>query len=217
MRGGLEVWIKNFLPSRRWDACCGLSSTDSPQSRLRRTVASYNTSKVRPHLSLIFGWNCPFELEGVETDILHLLTEAEALEETNGLCRSRVRYATIGDLLFVHSAFPTTEHDSVFFGPDTYRFARLLGTSLAEMPDESPLRLIDVCSGSGAGGIYAARLLASPVELVLADINPKALAFSAVNAALNDLPCTQTAFSDVLDGIEGEIRSNYRQSPLSRG
>ena len=155
-------------------------------------------------LQSVFGWNRPFERKAVAAHILDLLTEAEALDETSGLYRSKVRYATLGDLLFVHSGFPTTEKDAVFFGPDTYRFARLLRSSLAEMSVNRPLRLIDVCSGSGAGGIYAARLLGSPIELVLSDINHKALAFSAVNAALNDLPYTQTAFSDILDGIEGE-------------
>ena len=155
-------------------------------------------------LQSIFGWNRPFERAAVAAHILNLLTEAEALDETGGLCRSNVRYATLGDLLFVHSRFPTTEKDAVFFGPDTYRFARLLRSSLAEMSSSRPLRIIDVCSGSGAGGIYAARLLGSPTELVLSDINHQALAFSAVNAALNDLPDIQTSFSDVLDGIEGE-------------
>jgi methylase of polypeptide subunit release factors len=38
---------------------------------------------------------------------------------------------------------------------------------------------------------------------VLADVNRKALAFSAVNAILNDLPAAKTVFSDVLAGIEG--------------
>ena len=155
-------------------------------------------------LQSVFGWNRPFERKAVAAHILDLLTEAEALDETGGLYRSKVRYATLGDLLFVHSGFPTTENDAVFFGPDTYRFARLLRSSLAEKSVNRPLRLIDVCSGSGAGGIYAARLLGSPIELVLSDINHKALALSAVNAALNDLPYTQTAFSDILDGIEGE-------------
>jgi methylase of polypeptide subunit release factors len=155
-------------------------------------------------LQSVFGWNRPFERAAVAPHILDLLTEAEALDETGGLCRSNVRYATLGNLLFVHSRFPTTEKDAVFFGPDTYRFARLLRSSLAEMSSSRPLRIIDVCSGSGAGGIYAARLLGSPRELVLSDINHTALAFSAVNAALNDLPDIQTSFSDVLDGIEGE-------------
>jgi methylase of polypeptide subunit release factors len=64
--------------------------------------------------------------------------------------------------------------------------------------------LIDIGSGSGAGGIFAARLLRGRTELLLADINPKALAFSAVNAALNDLPDARAVFSDVLAGIDGD-------------
>ncbi len=155
-------------------------------------------------LQSIFGWNRPFERTAVAPHILDLLTEAEALDVTGGLCRSKVRYATLGDLLFVHSSFPTTEEDAVFFGPDTYRFARLLRASLAEMSGSRPLRLVDVGSGSGAGGIYAARLLGGTIDLVLSDISPKAVTFSAVNAALNDLPHPHTALGDILDGIEGE-------------
>lgn len=172
------------------------------------TPATHRRVLLRPQgpttLQSVFGWSRPFERDAVAAHILDLLTEAHALDETNGLYRSKVRYATIGDLLFVHSGFPTIEKDAVFFGPDTYRFTRLLRTALADMPLNRSLRLIDVCSGSGAGGIYAARLLGSAVELVLSDINRKALAFSAANAALNDLPHTHTAFSDILHGIEGE-------------
>ena len=156
-------------------------------------------------LQSIFGWNRPFSSDEVAPQILDLLAEAEALEETNGLYRSKVRFATLDDLLFVHSGFPTTEPDAVFFGPDTYRFARLLRSSIMHMPANRPLKLVDVGSGSGAGGIYASRLLPGATDLILADINPKALEFSAVNAALNDLPAAQTVLSDVLDGIKGEI------------
>ena len=91
------------------------------------------------------------------------------------------------------------------FGPDTYRFTRLLRASLMHMPASIPRKLLDVGSGSGAGGICAARWLQGTTALILADINPKALAFSAVNAALNDLPATETLFSDVLDRVEGAI------------
>ena len=156
-------------------------------------------------LQSIFGWNRPFSSDEVAPQILDLLAEAEALEETNGLYRSKVRFATLDDLLFVHSGFPTTEPDAVFFGPDTYRFARLLRSSIMHMPANRPLKLVDVGSGSGAGGIYASRLLPGATDLILADINPKALEFSGVNAALNDLPAAQTVLSDVLDGIKGEI------------
>ena len=53
-------------------------------------------------------------------------------------------------------------------------------------------------------GIFAARLLGQRAELLLADINRKALTFSAANAMLNDLPDAKAVFSDVLAGIEGE-------------
>ena len=47
--------------------------------------------------------------------------------------KSRVRLATIDDLLFVHSAFPTDPPDAVFFGPDTYRFVRFVRSFLRDL------------------------------------------------------------------------------------
>jgi methylase of polypeptide subunit release factors len=155
-------------------------------------------------LESIFGWNRPFDCADVDNDIFELLEDAEALEGEFGRYKSRVRFATIGELLFVHSGFPTAEQDAVFFGPDTYRFVRLLRVSLADVAASKPLMLIDIGSGSGAGGIFAARLLRGRTELLLADINRKALAFGAVNAALNDLPNARAVFSDVLAGIDGD-------------
>ena len=155
-------------------------------------------------LESIFGWNRPFQREALDPIIFDLLEKAEALERATGRFKSRVRFATIGDLLFVHSAFPTAEQDAVFFGPDTYRFVRMLRTSLADLAASGPLRIIDIGCGSGAGGIFAARLLAGLSELILADISPKALAFSAINAVINDLPSAKTVLSDVLGGIEGD-------------
>lgn len=154
-------------------------------------------------LESIFGWNRPFKREGLDPEILALLEEAEALEEEYGKCRSTVRFATMGDLLFAHSGFPTTEQDAVFFGPDTYRFARLLHASLTDIDVSRPLRLIDIGSGTGAGGIYVAHRRAMPTELILSDINPKALFFSEINAVLNDLPFATTVLSDVLEDVVG--------------
>jgi methylase of polypeptide subunit release factors len=154
-------------------------------------------------LESIFGWNRPFQREAVDSDILKLLEDADALRGESGRYRSMVRFATMSDLLFVHSGFPTKEEDAVFFGPDTYRFVRLLHASLADIDVTRPVRLIDIGSGAGAGGIYTARLWAVPTELILSDINPKALTFSAINAVLNDLPSATTVLSDILDGVEG--------------
>lgn len=155
-------------------------------------------------LESIFGWNRPFDRAEVDDNIVELLEDAKSLEVESGVYRSSVRFATIGELLFVHSSFPTAEQDAVFFGPDTYRFVRLLRASIADMAASESMRLIDVGSGSGAGGIFAARLLGQRAELLLADINRKALTFSAANAMLNDLPDAKAVFSDVLAGIEGE-------------
>ena len=172
------------------------------------TPATHRRVLARPQgatdLQSIFGWNRAFAREGLEAGIFNLLAEADALERLGDGYRAKVRFATIGDLLFVHSGFPTTEHDAVFFGPDTYRFARFLHAALADVPKQRPLTLIDVGSGSGAGGIYVARLLSGEMKLILADINRQALSFSAINAAINDVASAQTVFSDVLDGIEGD-------------
>jgi methylase of polypeptide subunit release factors len=150
----------------------------------------------------IFGWNRPFDRESVDSEIFYLLEEAEALERESGRYKSKVRFATIDDLIFAHSGFPTAEQDAVFFGPDTYRFVRLLRAELVNVPS-GPVKLIDIGSGSGAGGIVAGKLLGKQTEVVLGDINRKALAFSAVNAVVNDVPAAKTMFSDVLVGIEG--------------
>ena len=154
-------------------------------------------------LESVFGWNRPSDRDAFDATLFGLLEEADALEEEFGQYKSKVRFATIDDLLFVHSGFPTTEQDSVFFGPDTYRFVRLLRASLADLESRKALRLIDIGAGSGAGGIFAARLLGGRTELLLTDINRKALAFSVVNATLNNLPAAKTILSDVLGGIEG--------------
>lgn len=153
-------------------------------------------------LESIFGWNRPFDPDAVDEDIFELLEDAEALEAVSGRYKSKLRFATIGDLLFAHSGFPTADQDAVFFGPDTYRFVRLLRSSLADLAGHGPLQLVDVGSGSGAGGIFAARLLGPATRLVLADSNGEALALTAVNAMLNDIPSSQTVLSDVLSGVE---------------
>ena len=91
----------------------------------------------RTTLQSIFGWNSPFERADLPEPIFDLLVEAGALESWNDRYKSRVRLATIDDLIFVHSAFPTDTPDAVFFGPDTYRFVRLVRGSLGDLTGTS--------------------------------------------------------------------------------
>jgi len=127
----------------------------------------------------VFGWNLPFARDLVPGPILDALREAEGIENVGDLYRSRYRVAELDGRLFLHSAFPTTDEDSVFFGPDTHRFARFVAAQFADLPDVA--HLVDLGAGGGAGGLLAAGA-AEPQRLTLVDINPKALALAAANA-----------------------------------
>lgn len=155
-------------------------------------------------LESVFGWNRRFERDTVDQRVFALLEKAEQLEAENGRFRSKVRFATIGDLLFVHSAFPTVSRDAVFFGPDTYRFARALRLALTDMTVAETFTLFDIGCGSGAGGLFAAtQLLPCQANIILSDVNEKALRFSRINAILNGFPGAQTVQSDVFEGLHG--------------
>jgi methylase of polypeptide subunit release factors len=146
----------------------------------------------------VFGWNCAFRADIMPRRVLDLLEAADAVEQCGNRLRSRVRFASLDDLLFVHSAFPTDARDAVFFGPDTYRFVRMLRC----LSPALGARVIDVGAGSGAGGLYLWRRTEGRIELTLGDVNPLALRYARINAALNGATGVCIAASDVLDGIE---------------
>ena len=127
----------------------------------------------------VFGWNLPFARDLLPGPILDALKEADGVEPAGDLHRSRLRVAELDGRLFLHSSFPTAQEDSVFFGPDTHRFARFLAAEVADLPDVA--HLVDLGAGGGAGGIVVAGL-AEPQRVTLTDINSKALTFAAANA-----------------------------------
>ena len=129
----------------------------------------------------VFGWSRSFDAGAVGPDILELMRSAGVLLTGEaGMC-SAVRLSSLDGLLFLHSAFPTVASDAVFFGPDTYRFARAV---LAHLKDgRSVRRAVDIGCGGGPGAILVAR--AHPeAEVVAVDINPAALRLAEANAAL---------------------------------
>jgi len=150
----------------------------------------------------IIGWSRYFSVNQADPDIVALLRAADMLDvRENGPAKSKVRVSSLGDLLFLHSAYPTDDHDSVFFGPDSYRFASFLA---GEMPRlNARRRIVDIGAGAGVGGLVASQL--SPgAQITLTDINPQAIRFSRINAAFNgmDVEAIQT---DALDGVPGAI------------
>lgn len=193
-------------------------TTVTPLSH-RRVIS--RPSRNAATLQDIFGWSRPFAERDLPAGVLENLIEAGALEASGDRLRAAIRFSTLGGQIFAHSAFPTEQGDAVFFGPDTYRFARALRHATAA-PATPAKRILDVGAGSGAGGLYAAELLrhVGP-RVVLTDINREALRFSRVNAALNGIPHVEVIDSDLYAGVQGAfdlIISNppYLVDPLHR-
>lgn len=127
----------------------------------------------------VFGWNLKFEPALLPPPIREALERSGMISREAGLCRSRVRVASVDDRLFLHSAYPTDEADAVFFGPDSYRYVRFLRDELPRLPPAR--RLVDIGAGTGVGAIMAAALLPG-ARLRATDINPLALRWARINA-----------------------------------
>lgn len=175
------------------------------------TPASHARVMARPSqrpLSLIdiFGWSRQFRPDQLADPFARLATDAGVLDPRDGGLKSSVRFSTLGNQVFVHSAYPTDQADAVFFGPDTYRFARMIAGAIAEMPARrgKRLRILDVGAGSGAGGLHAAALASPmPATVTLTDINRRALRYCRVNAALNGHENVQVVEGDLFENISG--------------
>ncbi|RST32216.1 class I SAM-dependent methyltransferase [Sphingomonas ginkgonis] len=152
----------------------------------------------RPSLRDIFGWNRSFAPDDLPPGLLATLRNAELVEQTVDGLRSRLRVATLENLSFVHSAYPTTAPDSVFFGPDTYRFIRFVEQ---HAPALRPRRILDMGTGCGAGGIVAARLFPDS-DTVLADVNEGALQLASVNAEAAGVSVGMASTDRVLSGFD---------------
>ena len=170
--------------------------TPTPETH-RRVVA--RESSTAADLRGAFGWNLPFDPALLPASLLESLAEAGHIDRGQGPCRSRVRVSSVGHSLFLHSAFPTDDPDSVFLGPDSYRFVRFLGTELAPAPEVE--RLVDIGAGAGVGAICAAAMVPR-ARLVLSDINWRALRLGRVNARHAGLEVELVEGSG-LDGVDG--------------
>jgi SAM-dependent methyltransferase len=150
----------------------------------------------------VFGWSRPFR-EGVLTpEIFEAMRHTEVLDPHGEGWVTRVRVSTLRGWLFLHSAYPTTAGDAVFFGPDTYRFADAIARYLAS--DVRVRRAVDIGCGAGPGAVAVA--LARPrAEVFAVDINDLALRYTAINARLAGAERIVARRSDLLDGVEGDF------------
>lgn len=174
-------------PTRRDPLLALLAALDSLGYRFvtttpathERVLSRCNRREARS-LRDVIGWSLPFAPGMIPSEVVDLLRAGGVLQERgDGLLASKLRASSLGDTLFLHSAYPTIEHDAVFFGPDSYRFADLIA---ARMQDLAPgARILDYAAGSGVGGITAT-MRQRHARLTLADINPQALFLASINA-----------------------------------
>jgi len=152
----------------------------------------------------IFGWNRPFAGSDLSPPLLALLDAGDALDSRDGMFRSKLRVASLGGDLLLHGGFPTDDVDAVFFGPDTYRFARFIEQQLPRIGAAD--WLVDMGAGCGAGAIAAARLRPFG-KITMVDINDGALRLAAINASVADVRA-ETMQADALPGGADLIIAN---------
>ncbi|TLX62451.1 SAM-dependent methyltransferase [Stutzerimonas nosocomialis] len=176
-------------------------TTPSPLTHERVNQRPENA--VAHDLAGVFGWSRLFPAELLPPALFTLMDQAGVLEAREHRWHSKVRLSSLAGELFLHSAYPTRTADSVFFGPDTYRFANAIQAYLASRFTTIE-RAIDIGCGSGAGAILVAK--ARPQAEVLAiDINPEALRLTRLNAALADVANLRAQHSDLLADVTGEF------------
>lgn len=143
----------------------------------------------------VFGWSLPFSGDVVGPELTELMMRADILEQRGELFASRLRFSSLGEDLLAHSAYPTSQHDAVFFGPDSYRFASFVR---AELPHVGPYaHILDIGAGAAAGAIAAARVV-SDAYFTLTDINPHALRLAAINWVMAHLGPVYFAVCDAI-------------------
>ena len=209
------------MPSANLPSTKLLPADDMPLLRLARAVrdtgyhfvtvtpATHGRVNRRPgneqarDLAGVLGWNRRFRPEVLPPAVFELLREAEVVIEDGQGWRSLVRISSLGSDLFLHSAYPTTDAASVFFGPDTYRFVAAVQGVLDAR--QSPVRrAVDIGCGAGPGAILVAR--ARPAaEVLMVDINNQALRLARINAALAGADNAHARHSDLLATVEGDF------------
>lgn len=163
------------------------------------THGAYLRRRHRPAATLrdVFGWNLPFGgLAELPRDILALAERADVFSPTGigDQRRATVRFSTTAaGQIYVHSAFAEGREDMIFFGPDSYRFVAWLDRCV-----ERAGTVVDIGCGSGVGGLH---LASRASRVILTDLNPRALSFAAVNAAIHGIDHVRYCLCDVLAGV----------------
>jgi release factor glutamine methyltransferase len=174
----------------------------SPTPETHRRVNARPANAWARDITGVFGWSRPFRTGTLPEDLFALGREAGVFARHSDGWRSDLRLSTLGDYGFFHSAYPTHQADSVFFGPDTYRFAAALTAYLRDAP--APRRAVDICCGAGPGAVVIATVHPQ-AETMMLDINPKALHLARINAMIAGAHNVEAGQSDLLSNVSGSF------------
>jgi len=184
----------------------------TPLSHQRILDRKRSEKNKRKTLQDIFGWNLEFTITDLDPVLFSLLLEHQLLEVKNNAYKSLIRVASLEDELFIHSAFPTTQQDAVFFGPDTYRFAYHLKQYLSCQAN-SFKRAAEICCGTSAAAIHMAKHFPDHKEIFVADLNPKALLYSQINIDFSGFDTIHPVQSNLFSDLEGQFDLIFANPP----
>ena len=92
---------------------CGYRFTTVTPATHERVNSRASNDRARD-LAGIFGWSRRFDSHLVPSEMLSLMKDAKIVDMIDGEMRSLVCASTIGENLYFHSAYPTSEPDAVF-------------------------------------------------------------------------------------------------------
>lgn len=201
------LYLLNFLKQQDYQFIA-----ITPLSHQRILDRKQNDLNKEITLKDIFGWNLGFKKTDLDPALFSILKEHQLLKIQENLYLSQVRVASLNNALFIHSAFPTIEQDAVFFGPDTYRFAYHLKQYLTSRSD--PLkRAVELYCGTSAAAVSIAKNFPDYDELIVADLNPKALLYSQMNINFAGLKKIHPVQSDLFANLQGQFDLIFANPP----
>jgi methylase of polypeptide subunit release factors len=154
-------------------------------------------------LARLFLLGDDVELERVEEAVAPLWTEQLAalglVAETDGMMRAVVRLVPHGDYYVASDAGPESGADVPF---DHVPGIQAPSVTLAKLAVRRPCaRALDLGTGCGIQALLAAK---HAERVVATDVNPRAIAFAAFNAALNGIHTIEFRQGDGFEPVHGE-------------
>jgi methylase of polypeptide subunit release factors len=154
--------------------------------------------------------------DALSADAVDALLALGLAVEERGALRPRARVLPAEDLLLTFDGFARGADDPVgFVAPYTPTASWLAALT----PRRRGGRALDVGTGNGIHALLAAR---DHEHVIATDVNPRAIAFTEINAALNGLSNVETRLGSLFEPVGGErfdlitCNAPYVVSPESR-